>query len=160
MAFVVVAVAIAIIQIGQILFPAFAQFGLGDMTKDLEIRNGILRYRFTTIYYTTFALFYFWNKCIARRNVFFLFMFFLFVISDYLYLTRQYMAGMFVAILFSMFFIKDRTTKRMTFILVMAFVFLLISYSDSLLSFFVDSTKNDATEDNIRLFAYEFYGKK
>lgn len=59
MAFVVVAVAIAIIQIGQILFPAFAQFGLGDMTKDLEIRNGILRYRFTTIYYTTFALFYF-----------------------------------------------------------------------------------------------------
>ena len=160
MAFVVVAVAIAIIQIGQILFPAFAQFGLGDMTKDLEIRNGILRYRFTTIYYTTFALFYFWNKCIARRNVFFLFMFFLFVISDYLYLTRQYMAGMFVAILFSMFFIKDRTTKRMTFILVMAFVFLLISYSDSLLSFFVDSTKNDATEDNIRLFAYEFYGQK
>ena len=159
-AFVVVAVAIAVIQIVQILFPSLALFGLGDTTKDLEIRNGLLRYRFTTIYYTTFALFYFWNKCIIRKNVFFLFMFFLFVISDYLYLTRQYMAGMFVAILFSTFFIKDRTTKRMTFILVMAFVFLLISYSDSLLSFFVDSTKNDASEDNIRLFAYEFYGQK
>ena len=159
-AFVIVAIAIAVIQIVQQLFPSLALFGLGDTTNELEIRNGLLRYRFTTIYYTVFALYYFWNKCIDRRNLFFLFMFFLFVISDYLYLTRQFMAGMFVAILFSMFFIKDRKTKRMTFLLLMAFIFLLISYSDSLLSFFVDSTKNDATEDNIRLFAYEFYGQK
>lgn len=135
MAFVIVAITIAIIQIVQILFPSFAQFGLGDTTKELEIRNGLLRYRFTTIYYTTFALFYFWNKYIIRRNVFFLLMFFLFIISDYLYLTRQYMAGMFVAILFTMFFVQDRGSKRMTFVLVMAFIFLLISYSDSLLSF-------------------------
>lgn len=140
-AFVIVAIAIAVIQIVQQLFPSLALFGLGDTTNELEIRNGLLRYRFTTIYYTVFALYYFWNKCLERRNLFFLFMFFLFVISDYLYLTRQFMVGMFVAILFSMFFIKDRKTKRMTFLLLMAFIFLLISYSDSLLSFFVDSTK-------------------
>lgn len=159
-AFVIVATVIAVIQIVQQLFPSLALFGLGDTTNELEIRNDLLRYRFTTIFYTAFALYYFWNKCIERRYFFFLFMFFLFVISDYLYLTRQFMAGMFVAILFSLFFIKDRTTKRKTFVLLMAFIFLLISYSDSLLSFFVDSTKNDATEDNIRLFAYEFYGQK
>lgn len=159
-AFVIVATAIAVIQIVQQLLPSLALFGLGDGTDDLEIRNGLLRYRLSTIYYTAFALFYFWNKCIVRRSVFFLLMFFLFVVSDYLYLTRQFMIGMLVAILFSMFFIKDKTTKRMTYVLVVAFTFLLISYSDTLLSFFIDSAKDDATEDNIRLFSYEFYWQK
>lgn len=86
-AFSIIAIAIVCIQIIQQLIPSIALFGLGDTTHDLEIRNNLLRYRFTTIYYTTFALFYYWDKAVSQRKFFFLFVFLLFVVSDYLYLT-------------------------------------------------------------------------
>lgn len=159
-AFVIVAVAIAGIQIVQQLVPSIALFGVGDMTKDLEIRNNLLRYRLTTIYFTAFALFYYWNKTISQRNIPCVLMFLLFAVSDYLYLTRQYMAGMAVALLFSIFYIKDKKTKRITCVIILVIAYVIAVNSDSLLAFFIESSKNDATDDNIRLFSYRFYWEK
>ena len=87
-------------------------------------------------------------------------LFFLFAISDYLYLTRQFLAGMAVAIGFSFFFIKDKSTKRLAFLLIVALVYVIIQYSDTLLDYFIESSKKDATDDNIRLYAYQFYWAK
>lgn len=159
-AFSVVALCIASIQIIQQLIPSIALFGLGDTTKDLEIRNGLLRYRFSAIFYTSFALFYYWNKFINKRNLFFLVLFLLFALSDYLYLTRQYIAGMAVALLFSVFFIKDKTSKRLALLMIILIAYLIFENSDSLLSYFIESSKKDATDENIRVFAYQFYGEK
>lgn len=156
----IIALVIAFIQIFQQFFPSTAMFGLGDTTNELEIRNGILRYRLTTIYYTTFAMFYFWSKAVNNRSQLSLSLFILFAISDYLYLTRQYILGMAVALIFSYFYIKDYKTKRMTFILILITSCVIVYNSDSLLSFFIESSKNDLNEDNIRIFAYSFYWEK
>lgn len=155
-----IAFAIAVIQIVQQVNPSIAEFGLGDVTKNLEIRNGLLRYRFSAIFYTTIALFFYWEKTLISKNKLYFVLFLLFAVSDYLYLTRQYLAGMAIAIGFSLFYIKDKSSKRLALLLIIVLVYVIIQYSDTLLDYFIESSKKDATDDNIRLYAYQFYWAK
>ena len=155
-----IAIAIAVIQIVQQVNPSIAEFGLGDVTKSLEVRNGLLRYRFSAIFYTAMALFFYWEKTLVSKNKLYAVLFLLFTVSNYLYLTRQYLAGIAIAIGFSLFYIKDKSTKRLALLLIVVLVYVIILYSDSLLDYFIESSKNDATDDNIRLYAYQFYWSK
>lgn len=70
------------------------------------------------------------------------------------------MAGMAVALFFSVFFIKDKRTKWITYIMILIIAYVIIVNSENLLAFFIESSKNDATDDNIRVFAYQFYWEK
>lgn len=153
-----VAIGIAIIQIVQQLNPDMAMFGTGDGTKDLEVRNGLLRFRFSTIYYTTIALYFYWERTVTSKNKLYAALFLLLAVSDYLYLTRQFIAGMIVALAFSLFYVKNKSVKRYTSLFIALIVSILIYHSEVLLSYFIESsieTVNDS--DYIRFYAYEFY---
>ena len=153
-----VAIGIVVIQIFQQLNPSMAMFGMGDGTKDLEVRNGLLRFRFSTIYYTTIALYFYWERAVNSTNKFYAVLFLLLAVSDYLYLTRQYMAGMVVALVFSLFYVKERSAKRVSFLFIALILSILIYHSETLLDYFIESsidTVNDS--DYIRYYAYDFY---
>lgn len=156
-----VAIGIVVIQIVQQLNPSIAVFAIGDDTKELDVRNGLFRFRFSTIYYTTIALYFYWERTVTSKNKFYAALFLLLAISDYLYLTRQFLAGMIVALASSQFYVRSKSVKRYTFLLIALIASILIYHSESVLDYFIESsieTVNDS--DDIRYYAYAFYWDK
>ena len=156
-----VAIGIVVIQIVQQLNPSMAVFAIGDGTKELDVRNGLFRFRFSTIYYTTIALYFYWERTVTSKNKFYAALFLLLAISDYLYLTRQFLAGMIVALASSQFYVRSKSVKRYTFLLIALIASILIYHSESVLDYFIESsieTVNDS--DDIRYYAYAFYWDK
>ncbi len=126
--------------------------GLGR--SNISIRNGLYRFRIT-IYYSIPILMLLLVYLKEKINIKLLVLFILLSISVYLSLTRQYIFSFLFVSIFGLF--ANRTIKFAGIILSLLLCVVIYTYADSLFSYLVDKTKDEATEDNIRVLAASFF---
>jgi len=164
--FTVFALAVFFIQVFQTIFPETAVFGTDDTDTDLKdagiasMRNGLYRFRLETYFFTLPCLYYYWNRLLSRLNLRDFLLFSIFLISTYLYLTRQIMAATAIALSCSYLFIKNSKAKIHIILLAGVFGFILLQFADDLFGKLLFETKTDLSGDNIRLLSAGFYWDK
>lgn len=162
--FVVVGIIVFIIQIIQQIFPENAIFGLSILdgeVKEVEIRNGLYRYRLISVYFITMlCVFYYWQQLllrVSRKNIF---MLCLFLISMYLFLTRQIMFSVGISLLLSFILIKNRKAKKWSIIGIIFISILLFFFYDSIFGELLEKANDELDETNIRVTCFSFYWEK
>lgn len=134
-------------------------FMLGK-TENIEIRNGLYRFRMGNGYITIVILLYFIeiykNKMRLNSLVYAFFM----LVSIYLTLTRQVIASASIVVLFCLIGGLKNILKIKYISILVVLVIVFITYSDVLFGEFTESVKRDANEDNIRILSYLFYWEK
>lgn len=154
-----VALTFVFIQIFQQFMPSKAMFGVSASGLELEVRNGISRFRMGNMEPALIMLFYAWCLLLKKFRQKYLLMFILMALSVYLTLTRQLMATTLATILLSVIFWGKSQNKVRQYVALSIFVLGLYLYKDTLFGSFLDQTVegNDLTQDNIRLAALDFY---
>lgn len=156
--FVFIGMITFLIQIVQILNPHTVYFGI-DEERELETRNGILRYRLDVcFYFTIFCVLYFWSKFILQRKMLYLILFFVFFVSIYLYLARQILFVVILTIILSsLYSSQGKNVKKALFFFVLIFVYILYLNADRLFDEFISKTQDDLDEDNVRYSSTIFF---
>lgn len=152
-------VAVQIIQ--QFTYPK-AFFGVASeadlaegVLETAEQRNGLWRFRIGhNAYYTAPILFAAWVWYRKKNNNMLPLICLLFV-SVYLTLTRQVMAACIITIFFS--FLMDRKVKMSTMVTLAVLVLALYYSYDLLFSTLVEQTKEDSTDDNVRILSATYF---
>ena len=154
---------IVIIQVVQQITYPKCFFGINSeerqmLTKELaEQRNGLWRFRMhINGFYTAPVLFASWIWLQKKLNLSLMVICALLLVSIYLTLTRQVM----VACLFAIFmasFIGNRKNKKGLLVLGLLLLVGLYEYYDVLFSSLADQTKDDSTEDNIRILSAAYF---
>lgn len=146
----------------QVLYPYVYLFNSLQHYDDVEIRQGLYRFRlFPLVPYIYFAFYYYLWKLLKTKRLNQLAWVALFTIAIYLTLTRQIYFCIFIPALFYQFFKKNKVSRKMLYSLITGFVLLYIVYQnlDFIIgSDFVEITKEQGNEDNIRVLSYAFFG--
>ena len=157
---------IGCIFIVQQIFPENALFGVfnekqmleSGITENVTIRNDLYRYRLDSFFYVSyFCIFYSWDKLQNKLSVSNLFVFVFFLITIYLYLTRQILIIVLFVIIASLVVNKLKLKIILPIILI---GYLLYLYSDILFASLLESTQDDISSDYIRYFSYSFFWNK
>lgn len=158
-----VALLIVFIQIFQQFSYPNCWFGIHDeekqaITKELaEQRNGLWRFKMhINGYFTSPVLFAAWIWLQRKYDFRTMIVCSLLMVSVYLTLTRQVMVACIFAIFLSSF-IGERKSKKGALLLGLLFIIGLYEYYDVLFSSLSEQTKEDTTEDNIRLFSASYF---
>ena len=151
-----IALAIAVIQLVQQFLPGHAIFGIegedeADVAANMEhrMRNGLYRFlmHFNGIF--TFPLLYYsWSKIRQKQSVKYSVLFILMLVSAYLTLTRQVMVVVLASLMISIFLLKEKTNKKLTFVLCGAFVLALFNNFDSLFGELINKSVNEVGNEN------------
>ncbi|MDO5524864.1 MAG: hypothetical protein Q4F85_02110 [Prevotella sp.] len=157
---------IGCIFIVQQIFPENALFGVFNEKQMLEsgikenvtMRNDLYRYRLDSFFYVSyFCCFYSWNKLRNKLSVSNLFIFAFFLLSIYLYLTRQILIIVLLVIIVSVVINKFKLKVLLPILLI---GYILYLYADILFASLLESTQNDISSDYIRYFSYSFFWNK
>lgn len=157
---------IFIIQIVQQLFPSIAVFGIYNPDNETvndaiaEIRNGLYRYRIIGISFTLLCLYYYWARICNKIKFKDVILFLMFWVSMYLFLTRQVMFATLVTLTLSSFFISNAKKRYAILALTSILIIVLIIYSDLLFGDLISQTKEQATDEDVRVLALSFYWGK
>lgn len=157
----------ALLIVGIQLFQQFSYpncwFGIHDeerqaITKELaEQRNGLWRFRMhINGFYTCPILFAAWIWLQRKFDIRTMIVCSLLMVSVYLTLTRQVMVACIFAVFMSSF-IGEQKNKKAALLLGLLFIVGLYEYYDVLFSSLSEQTKEDSTEDNIRLFSATYF---
>ncbi len=159
--FVLIALITFVIQVVQILYPNTVYFGI-DEERELETRNGILRYRLDVcFYFTIFSVLYYWSKFVQQRKILYLILFFIFFVSIYLYLARQILFVVLVTIILSSLYSSaGRNVKKALFFFALILAYILYMKADQLIDEFVSKTMDDLDEDYVRYSSAIFFFTK
>lgn len=108
------------IQIWQMSME-FPVFGLDYEMESGEIgeRNDLARYMVGTYFVAVLCVYYFWSRIIKKFNIFAAVMLAVFLVSVYLYLTRQLMIAIALSALLSIFILGDRKKQIAAFMLIL-----------------------------------------
>lgn len=164
--FLLIALFVVAVQIIQQFTYPNALFGVSNpddlsqnLTEIAEKRNGLWRFRMhQNGYYTVPILFAIWGWFRQRYNLKLLPFISLLLISVYMTLTRQVIASCILALFFSFFLGHKMKISSMLLVFFLA-IGLYFSY-DVLFSNLAEQTKEDATEDNIRILAANYFGNE
>lgn len=151
------------IQLIQQFVPDSSVFGVYDENRinlndsDVaEIRNGLYRFRLPGFFVVLFCLYYYWQNLLKKFEAKHFFLFFCFLCSIYLTLTRQIIFATFVTLIVSFFF-KDNKAKRYFPIVVIFISIFLCLFSDVLFGEFIEKTTDEANKDNVRNLCFLHY---
>lgn len=146
----------------QLLYPYVYLFNSLQSYDDVEIRQGLYRFRlFQLNPYIFFSFYYYLWKFLETKNLDNLGKAVLFIVAIYLTLTRQIYFCIFIPALFYQFFKKDNVSYKLLFSLITGFILLYIVYQNLDLIIggdFVEKTKEQTDENNIRVLSYAFFG--
>lgn len=157
---------IAIVEIIQqftyphILFGGYSSEDLQNgTTEELEIRNGFIRFRCHINLYFTMPFILLLLEWIANRiNAKMVLLFVFLTISVYLTLTRQIITSFIFVFFFSLFYRKKiRILSLVLFFIAFAVILVNISF---LVGGFIEQTRDEFGEDNIRLLAANYFWKE
>ena len=157
---------IFIIQIVQQLFPSIAVFGIYNPDNETvndaiaEIRSGLCRYRIIGISFTLLCLYYYWARICNKIKFKDVILFLMFLVSMYLFLTRQVMFATLVMLTLSSFFISNAKKRYAILAITIILITVLIIYSDLLFGDLISQTKEQATDEDVRVLALSFYWGK
>lgn len=156
--FITIGMITFLIQVAQILNPHTVYFGI-DQERELETRNGILRYRLDVcFYFTIFCVLYFWSKFVSQRKMLYLMLFFVFFVSIYLYLARQILFVVLVTIILSsLYSSQGKNVKKALLFLALIIGYILYLKADELIEEFISKTQDDLDEDYARYGAIIFF---
>lgn len=157
----------ALLIVGIQVFQQFSYpncwFGIHDeekqaITKELaEQRNGLWRFRMhINGFYTCPILFAAWIWLQRKFDSRTMIVCCLLLVSIYLTLTRQVMVACIFAVFMSSF-IGEQKNKKAALLLGLLFIVGLYEYYDVLFSSLSEQTKDESTEDNIRLFSATYF---
>lgn len=146
----------------QIFYPTLYLFNSLQHYDDVEIRQGFYRFRlFPLAPYMYFAFYYSLWKLFETKRLSYLGWTTLYIIGIYLTLTRQIYFCIFIPAVFYKFFSINQLSKKMLFSLITGMIVLYIIFQnlDVIIGRdFVERTKNEGNEDNIRMLSYAFFG--
>lgn len=126
-------------------------------TEYAAMRNGLWRFRMHfNGYFTTPILFAVWVWMRKKFSAKLLLLDSMFLVSIYLTLTRQVMFACIMTLFFSAFMGKKKINYTAIFMGV-AFILGLYIYYDVLFSSLADQTKEESTNDNIRIVAATYF---
>lgn len=155
-----------VIQVVQQFVPNISMFGvlnednlsMDNAIRVLEKRNGLYRFRLGTYILTLLCMYFGWMKVQQSKNIRNLLFFFAFTASMYLFLTRQLMFASVVTFAVTSVFVKGATSRKIGVMLFSALVlFILYQNAELFLGDMIAQTKNEETDNNIRMIALEFY---
>lgn len=155
-----------LIQVFQQFVPSMSLFGvLNDdnlsmdrAVKVLEKRNGLYRFRLGTYILTLLCMYFGWMKVQQNKSLRNIIFFLAFTASMYLFLTRQLMFASLVTFAVTPMFVKGTTSRKIGVILFTSLVlFILYQNAELLLGDMISQTKEERTDDNIRMIALDFY---
>lgn len=145
----------------QIFYPTLYLFNSLQSYNDVEIRQGLYRFRlFPLAPYMYFAFYYSLWKYTNTKRLNTLGWTALYTIGIYLTLTRQVYFCIFVPVLFYQFFTKNNFSFKILLSVISGFLLLYIIYSNINLigGDFVAMTREQLNENDIRSLSYTFYG--
>lgn len=146
----------------QIFYPTIYLFNNLQHYDDVEIRQGFYRFRlFPLAPYMYFAFYYSLWKLFETKRLSYLGWTTLYIIGIYLTLTRQIYFCIFIPAVFYKFFSINQISKNMLFSLLSGLILLYFIFQnlDVIIGRdFVERTKNEVNEDNIRMLSYAFFG--
>lgn len=130
---------------------AIPVFGLidGDFDETFQ-RNGILRFYIGSYFIAIFCIYFYWSKLQGKLSCLKIVLFIVFMISMYLYMTRQIMLATLVTIGISICMMNKKKVKLYAVISVVILGFLLYQYYDVLFGELVNSYKQDQFTTDIR----------
>lgn len=151
-----IAIVIAVIQLVQQFLPSHAIFGIegedeADVAANMEhrMRNGLYRFLMNFNGIFTFPLLYYsWSKIRQKQSVKYIVLFALMLVSAYLTLTRQVMVVVLASLMISVFILKEKTNKKLTFVLCAAFALALFNNFDSLFGELINKSVDEVDNDN------------
>lgn len=152
----------SILFIQQITFP-FAPFGLKSIedvqnpNDIIEIRNGLIRYRIASHTFLLFTAFFYWDKLSRQIKITSIIAFGIAILGIYLLLTKQLIATAIITISISILLIRNTKIKVITFCLLITLCFVGFIYKDILFGEMIDSAKEQASEDDIRVLSAYFF---
>lgn len=156
-----------IIQVYQQILPSKAIFGiynentLGYETDNIaSIRNNLYRFRLGTSLFTIFCTYYYWDQFRQKIDIKNFILFIIFLVSIYLYMTRQLMISTIITLCFSIFYIRNIKIRISVILTIILLMIILFYYSDILFGALIEQTKEEVNEENIRLLAFGFYWNK
>lgn len=166
--FVFIGIIVLFIQIIQQFFPDSAIFGIRDVNSPMsdgfdkvEIRNGLHRYRLMSVYFITMlCVFYYWQRLLVKRTRKDIFMFLAFLVSIYLFLTRQIMFSVGMTLLLSFVFTNNKRMKWWAVIISVVISIILYFSFDLIFGELMGKTSEEMDESNIRLVCFDFYWEK
>lgn len=151
------------IQIFQLMFPEKAIFGVYDYNEiasdNIALqRNDLFRFRIGTAMLSLFALYFFWTKMIERFTIFRTLFFLIFMISVYLYLTRQILIFTTITLFISVCMQSNNKLKLWAFSILSLLVIVAgVSYYDIIFKELVEISINDTYSVDQRLLSLKFY---
>lgn len=158
-----IALFIASVQIIQqftypdIFFDVSIDEEAGTNAEIAKSRNGLWRFRLGDVgYFAALVLFYIWEKIRKHISVTSIIIFSLMAISIYLSLTRQIIFSSVVTIIASILIGRDRQRKWTT-ILIIALIAIISFNYERLFGELTMKTEIELNEDNIRVFAGQYY---
>lgn len=159
--FAFIAVSIYIIQ--QLFYPSFYLFDEKSDRDEVEIRNGLYRFRlFINTYFIFWALYFFTEQYFSYRKVKYFCFAFLMLVGVYLTLTRQIWFSIAIPLLFIPLLKENKLQIKMLFPLLICLIIAFVFFSN--LNLFFDSDLIDMTssqledEDDIRMVAMIYFG--
>lgn len=163
-AFLLISLFVVALQIIQQFTYPNVYFGIKNQKEALEygiqetadMRNGLLRFRILGMEYTVpiIILLFLWIMNKAEMRLILLFT--LLLTSVYLTLTRQLIFSTIFTIIFT-YFLEFKKVKIWFIIIGILSVIILFLNYDSLFGEFVNTTRNEANENNIRVIAASFF---
>jgi hypothetical protein len=157
-----VAVTFVVINlVQQFSYPRYVFFGLSDggETYDIEIRNGLYRFRVEGVLYAFIPFFYFFSRIIKKFNIKYLSYMLICFAGIFVSLTRQYYAAAIIPLFFTPLFVKSTFHRRVIGVVFIGVLSLFgIYYLTPYLSSMVEMTQEHLNnEDYVRWLAYSFY---
>lgn len=152
----------SILLIQQFTFP-LAPFGLKSIddvqnpNDIIEIRNGLIRYRIVSHTFLLFTAFFYWEKLSKQIKITSFIAFGIAILGIYLLLTKQLIATTLITIFISVFLIRNTKIKIIVFCLLAILCTVGFIYKDILFSEMIDSAKEQASEDDIRVLSAYFF---
>jgi hypothetical protein len=123
-------------------------------------RNDIARLFIGSPLYAMFLVYFSWTnviRCNGLKKIISIIGFVAFLISIYLYLTRQCIVAVCITIIASIFMQKNNRMKMVTLLLCCVLFIFLYNYSEKLFGDFIYMTQNDTYSTDIRKKAYPFF---
>lgn len=107
---------------------------------------------------TLFCMYYSWTRFLINKSTKWFLIFFCFLFSMFLFLTRQLMLASAIGLFSTFLFTKVNMSKK---IMMFSFSVILLSVvflnADVIFGDMIEKTQNERTDDNIRMLALEFY---
>ncbi len=147
------------IQVFQAVFPDRALFGtVFNDAGELSVgyRNNLARFSLGTQLLSIFCVCIYWDKLMKKVTIKNILLFFVFAVSVYLYLTRQFMISVGIMLLVGLL-MNRRKFKASTIFLLIGAILIVYTFFDQIFGAFIDLTQTDTYSVDVRNEAIPFF---